>query len=88
MGAYEYYINRLSPGPEPEQLTLTWSSRELRTYTILCSDDLLTWHLAVGALPAGEGLLVLTTSWTDDGSLTGILPLLAPKRFYRVLENP
>ncbi|MDP2898032.1 MAG: right-handed parallel beta-helix repeat-containing protein [bacterium] len=88
MGAYEYYINRLSPGPEPEQLTLTWSSREFRTYSIFYTDDLLTWHLAVGALPAGEGLLVLTTSWTDDGSLTGLPPLLAPKRFYRVLENP
>ncbi len=29
-----------------------------------------------------------TTSWTDDGSLTGVPPLLAPRRFYRLLENP
>jgi len=29
-----------------------------------------------------------TTSWTDDGSLTGLLPSLALRRFYRLLENP
>ena len=29
-----------------------------------------------------------TTSWLDDGSLTGVPPSLAPRRFYRVLENP
>jgi hypothetical protein len=88
MGAYEYYINRLSPGPEPAQLTLTWSSWEFRMYSIFYSHDLLTWHVAEDALPAGPGLLVLTTSWTDDGSKTGVPPSLVPRRFYRVLENP
>jgi len=31
---------------------------------------------------------MMTTSWTDDGSKTGVPPSLAPRRFYRILENP
>jgi len=88
MGAYEYYINRLCAGPVPGQLTLTWSSWQRRTYSIFYSEDLLTWRLAEEAFAAGPGPLVLTTSWTDDGSLTGLAPSLAPRRFYRLLENP
>jgi len=85
MGPYEYYINDLKPGPTPDQTTLTWSSLSERSYSIFWCDDLLTWHLADGAiLSAGD----MTTSWVDDGSKTGIPPFLAPRRFYRILENP
>ncbi len=85
MGAYEFYINALTPGPEPHQTTFTWSSLADKTYSIFYTDDLLTWHLAVATFPsAGD----MTTSWTDEGSLTGAPPLLVPRRFYRVLENP
>ncbi|MDP2898835.1 MAG: right-handed parallel beta-helix repeat-containing protein [bacterium] len=85
MGAYEYQINRLSPGPGPAQLTLTWSSSERSTYSIFYTDDLFNWHLAIASFPSSGNQ---TTSWLDDGSLTGVPPLLAPKRFYRLLENP
>jgi hypothetical protein len=85
MGAYEYYINRVSPGPEPGQTTLTWSSLWKKTYSIFYSDDLLDWQLADGNVPSADSQI---TSWTDDGSKTGGLPSLAPRRFYRILENP
>ncbi len=86
MGAYEYHINRLSPGPLPDRTTLTWSCTFLGTYSVFYSDDMVTWHLADHSV--GPGYDDLTLSWTDDGSLTGLPPLLAPRRFYRVLENP
>ena len=86
MGAYEYHINRLTPGPVAGQVTLTWSSRHRTDYSVFYSEDLITWH---PAQDLSTGLYdYTTTSWTDDGSLTGIPPLLAPKRFYRILENP
>ena len=85
MGAYEFYIHDLKPGPEPDQTTFTWSSLAGKTYSIFCSDDLVTWHLADGAvLSAGDTI----TSWIHDGSLTGAPPSLVPRRFYRILENP
>ncbi|MDP2896626.1 MAG: hypothetical protein Q8Q12_08710, partial [bacterium] len=63
----------------------TWSSLEDRTYSVFYTDDLFTWHTAIAAFPSSGNQ---TTSWLDDGSLTGVPPLLAPKRFYRLLENP
>jgi len=85
MGAYEYYINDLTRGPNPDQTTSTWSSLADKTYSIFYSDDLFNWHIAIDNFPSSGNQ---TTSWTDDGSLTGIPPLFAPRRFYRLLENP
>jgi len=85
MGAYEYYINRLDPGPEPDQTTFTWSSLADKTYSIFYGDDLITWHLIVENFPSAGSQ---TTFWTDDGSLTGLPPSLALRGFYRLLENP
>jgi hypothetical protein len=85
MGAYEYYINDLRPGPQQDEATFTWSSLADKTYSIFYTEDLLTWRLADGAV-ASHGYE--TTSWIDDGTLTGVAPSLAPRRFYRVLENP
>jgi hypothetical protein len=85
MGAYEFYINDLAPGPNPDQTTFTWSSLADKTYSIFYTADLLTWHLAVSAFPSSGGT---TTSWIDDGSLTGLPPSLSRIRFYRLLENP
>jgi hypothetical protein len=84
MGAYEFYINDLSPGPTPDQTTFTWSSLADKTYSIFYSSDLLTWHLAIGFFPSSGNQ---TTSWTDDGSLTGLPPSLSRIRLYRLLEN-
>ncbi len=84
IGAYEYYILRLEPGPFPDQVTLVWSSQELKRYSILYSHDLSTWKLA-DELPSDGNE---TSSWIDDGRRTGSSPLLVPRRFYRILENP
>jgi hypothetical protein len=85
MGAYEYYINELTAGPGAEEATLTWSSLGDRSYSILYSDDLLSWLLADGSVRSAGNM---TTSRIDDGSQTGVPPSLAPRRFYRILENP
>ncbi len=85
MGAYEYHINELTLGPGPVETTFAWSSLAERTYSIFYSDDLLTWTLAVEAFPSSGNQ---TTSWIDDGSLTGLPPSLVVRRFYRILENP
>ncbi len=85
MGAYEFYINALTPGPEPHQTTFTWSSLADKSHSIFYSDDLLNWHTAIAAFPSSGNQ---TTFWIDDGSLTGLPPSLVPRRFYRILENP
>ena len=85
MGAYEFYINKLDPVPGTSDAVFTWSSLADKTYSILYTDDLLTWQTAIADFASSGNT---TTSWTDDGSLTGVPPLLAPKRFYRILENP
>ena len=85
MGAYEFYINKLEPLPGTNDAVFTWSSLADRTYSIFYTDDLFNWHTAIAGFPSFGNQ---TTSWIDDGSLTGIPPLLAPKRFYRLLENP
>ena len=85
MGAYEFYINKLDPVPGTNEALFTWSSLADKTYSIFYTDDLFNWHTAIANFPSSGNQ---TTSWTDDGSLTGVPPLLAPKRFYRLLENP
>jgi len=85
MGAYEYYVNILELGLGEREATFTWSSLADKTYSIFYSHDLFTWHLAIQNLvSAGD----TTTSWTDDGTATEVLPFLVPRRFYRVRENP
>ena len=64
---------------------LIWSSRSGVTYSVFYTDDLPTWHLAEENVPSESDTI---TFWTDDGSETGLPPTLAPRRFYRVLENP
>lgn len=85
IGAYEYHISEARRDPRTQQVTVTWSSLPGRTYSLFYSDDVTAWHLADNNVSsAGD----VTTSWTDDGSVTGIPPVLASRRFYRVLENP
>ncbi len=85
IGAYEFFYSGVQTGPGPDETTLIWSFVRNKTYSIFYTDDLLNWHTAIANFPSSGSQ---TTSWLDDGSLTGLPPLLAPKRFYRVLENP
>jgi len=85
IGAYEFYINKLDRVPGTDEAVFTWSSLADKTYSIFYTDDLFNWHTAIANFPSFGNQ---STSWLDDGSLTGVPPLLAPKRFYRVLENP
>ncbi|MDP2897122.1 MAG: right-handed parallel beta-helix repeat-containing protein, partial [bacterium] len=85
VGAYEFHINKLEPVPGAEAAILTWSSLAGMTYSILYTDDLFNWRIVIADIASSGNR---TMSWLDDGSLTGVPPLLAPKRFYRILENP
>jgi len=67
------------------QVTITWSSAPGMFYDIYFSDEPMRnemeWLLAVGTYPSqGE-----TTSWTDDGSLTGSAP--TSSRHYMITVN-
>ncbi|MDP2895583.1 MAG: choice-of-anchor Q domain-containing protein [bacterium] len=85
MGAYEFFYTGLQKGPGQDEATLVWSFVPNKTYSIFYTDDLFNWLPAIENFPSSGSQ---TTSWTDDGSLTGLPPLLAPQRFYRTLENP
>jgi hypothetical protein len=95
MGAYEYYLFAVRPDEETGQPSLIWASFYYRsatfydhsTYSVFYSDDLINWHLADPKVNPWDPSLPYTT-WVDDGSKTGVPPSLAPRRFYRVLENP
>jgi len=84
IGAYEFYINKVDPVRGTGEAIFTWSSLADKTYSIFYTDDLLTWHLVVESFPSSGKQ---STSWTDDGSLTGVPPFLAPRRFYRLREK-
>jgi len=85
MGAYEYVIARMTPGPGPDEATFTWSSLADKVYSVLFSQDMLNWHVADDrVLSQGN----MTTSWIDDGSKTGTPVTLARRRFYRAVMNP
>jgi hypothetical protein len=84
MGAYEFFYSGVQSGPGPDEATLVWSLVPDKTYSIFYTDDLLTWYLAIEAVPSsGEGV----ASWTDDGSVTGAPPSVARIRFYRLRDN-
>jgi len=85
IGAYEFFYTGVQNGPGPDETTLVWSFVPDKTYSIFYSSDLLTWHLAIASFPSSGNT---TSSWIDDGTTTGVLPSLVPRRFYRLLENP
>ncbi|PJB30541.1 MAG: hypothetical protein CO109_14800, partial [Deltaproteobacteria bacterium CG_4_9_14_3_um_filter_65_9] len=62
---------------------LTWPSVAGRDFTVWASDepygDTMTWT-DLGPIPAGAG----TTTFTDDGSLTGATPGAVTQRWYKV----
>lgn len=78
MGAYEY------PGkPQevelkwlPEGFTLVWPSIPGESYTVIFSEDFLSWHVAASIIPSGGA----TTAWSDPMAW---LPAVRT-RFYRV----
>jgi len=81
IGAYEYYINILSRAPDGNAV-LTWSSLAGKTYSVLCSTDMLTWQTAAENVPSmGD----TTTTWTDTTA-----PFLSPSvriRYYVTVEK-
>jgi len=85
MGAYEVVLAKLERGPGGGRVELTWAWWPGATWTVLYSDDLLTWRVADDNAPFRP---LDTISWIDDGSKTGTPPWLVPRRFYRVLQNP
>ena len=80
MGAYEFGIARCEVVADRRYATLTWSSRNGEYYSISWSTDLETWYSAASIRSTSD----LTTTWTDDGSMTGGQPVTAPWRFYRI----
>ncbi len=66
----------------PGSVTVTFQSVPGKNYRIEYSNDLTAWSVAntnTAAAAVGN-----STQWTDDGSQTGGLNFLIPRRFYRV----
>ena len=85
MGAYEFYVNDLTRGPNPDQTTFTSSSLPDHTYSIFYSDNLFTRRLAIESIPSFGNT---TTCWTGDGSPHGRSAFPRPEALLRILENP
>ncbi|HOY59020.1 MAG TPA: choice-of-anchor Q domain-containing protein [Verrucomicrobiota bacterium] len=82
MGAYEFSIARCEVAADRRYATLTWSSRNGAYYSISWSTDLETWYSAAAVRSTSD----LTTTWIDDGSMTGGSPATVPWRFYRITK--
>ena len=59
---------------------ITFPTLAQRVYQVFWSDDLVSWHPGSAAV-SGDGA---TKLWIDDGTVTGTLPSLTVRRFYRV----
>lgn len=69
-----------SPVPSTPHMQVSFPTLPQRTYQVLWSADLLTWHPGSAVLSGTGG----TQTWTDDGTITGSAPGGSGKRFYRV----
>jgi hypothetical protein len=58
---------------------LTWQSVPGKTYTVQCSDDLLSWRTLQAGVAASAGLTTTFTDTTTPGH---------PRRFYRIYVEP
>jgi hypothetical protein len=68
--------------PNNARFIIEFSSIPGRTYTILYSDDLVTWNVAVPSVVANANY----TFWYDDGPPSTVSsPTNTPHRFYRVI---
>lgn len=68
-----------SQAPAGGNFSITWSSISGRSYDVQMSEDLSSW-MNIETVTGAAG----TTTWTDDGSMTGDLPSDVAKRFYRI----
>ena len=59
---------------------IRFSTLSQRVYQVFWSDDLAAWHPG-SAVVSGDGAMKL---WIDDGTITGTVPNVTAKRFYRV----
>jgi hypothetical protein len=64
-------------------VTITWESEAGLTYDVASKDDFADAFVVVDTVSASEA----STSWTDDGSLTGTHPTLVEERYYKVIEG-
>lgn len=59
---------------------ITFPTLPQRVYQVFWSDDLAAWHPGSAAV-SGDGTMKL---WIDDGTITGTVPNVTAKRFFRV----
>jgi hypothetical protein len=73
--------NRVSP----PRFVLEWASTPGANYTIIYSDDLVTWYVATPTITANNN----RTQWYDDGPpKTTSAPFGLNPRYYQVILNP
>jgi len=71
--------------PDEPRFVIEWASIPGRTYTVIYSDDLVTWLVATPSVTANAN----RTQWYDDGPpKTRSKPLAMEPRFYQVILAP
>ncbi len=64
-------------------ITITWESASGLVYQIASKDDYAGTFSVVDTVTATAG----STSWTDEGSMTGVHPSAAQERYYKITQN-
>jgi uncharacterized repeat protein (TIGR01451 family) len=71
--------------PDEPRFVIEWASLPGRTYTVIYSDDFVTWLIATPSITANAN----RTQWYDDGPpKTHSKPLAMEPRFYQVILAP
>ncbi len=66
-----------------DDITITWGSVSGLVYQIASKDDYAGTFSAIDTVTASAA----STSWTDDGTLTGLHPSVVQQRYYKVIQN-
>jgi Calcineurin-like phosphoesterase/Bacterial Ig domain/Purple acid Phosphatase, N-terminal domain len=74
------YAWTTSRNPATGYMEVSFPTHPQRTYQVFWTEDLSMWHPA-SAVVNGDGSTML---WIDDGTVTGSVPAVAGRRFYRV----
>jgi hypothetical protein len=79
-GGIPFEVTEINYAPVTGEITITWSSRENKTYSLFFSQDLLIFDADIDdSIPAGAGD---TTTFTFSNPIPG-----AQKLFFKVFEN-
>lgn len=76
-------VSSAAPGAAPGTIQVQWASKPGIKYRVRYTHDFMTWT-DLGVITASSTV----TTWTDNGSETGLAPSVQPQRFYWLKAVP